>query len=33
VFFAGMIVMVYNVWKTVAGAEARPVPVVKPAHA
>ena len=31
VFFSGMLVMVYNVWKTVAAARVEPVPVVQPA--
>ncbi|MEO0997987.1 MAG: cytochrome-c oxidase, cbb3-type subunit I [Pseudomonadota bacterium] len=31
VFFAGMIVMVYNVWRTVADAKPAPVPVPQPA--
>jgi len=31
VFFSGMIVMVYNVWKTVSGVRTEPVPVVQPA--
>ena len=34
-FFAGMLIMVYNVWKTIAGAKAVDAPVVapSPAHA
>ena len=31
VFFSGMLIMVYNVWKTVAAARVEPVPVVQPA--
>jgi cytochrome c oxidase cbb3-type subunit 1 len=32
-FLAGMLVMAYNVWKTVVGAKAVDAPVLKPAHA
>jgi cytochrome c oxidase cbb3-type subunit 1 len=32
-FLAGMLIMAYNVWKTVAGAKAVDAPVLKPAHA
>ncbi len=32
-FFAGMLIMVYNVWKTVVGAKAVDAPVVSPAAA
>jgi cbb3-type cytochrome oxidase subunit 1 len=31
VFFSGMLVMVYNVWKTVAATKPKPVPVIQPA--
>ncbi|HUU71662.1 MAG TPA: cytochrome-c oxidase, cbb3-type subunit I [Burkholderiales bacterium] len=32
-FFSGMLIMVYNVWKTIAGAKAVDAPVVAPATA
>jgi cytochrome c oxidase cbb3-type subunit 1 len=32
-FFTGMLIMVYNVWKTVVGAKAVDAPVVSPAAA
>jgi len=32
-FLAGMLVMAYNVWKTVTGAKAVDAPVLAPAHA
>jgi len=31
VFFSGMLVMVYNVYKTIADVEPRPVAVIQPA--
>jgi cytochrome c oxidase cbb3-type subunit 1 len=31
VFFSGMLVMVYNVWKTVSDVKPKPVAVVQPA--
>ncbi|WP_405221361.1 cytochrome-c oxidase, cbb3-type subunit I [Lentisalinibacter sediminis] len=31
VFFSGMLIMVYNIWKTVASEKPRPVPVRQPA--
>jgi cytochrome c oxidase cbb3-type subunit 1 len=32
-FLAGMLIMAYNVWKTVVGAKPVDAPVLKPAHA
>jgi cytochrome c oxidase cbb3-type subunit I len=32
-FFSGMLIMAYNVWKTVAGGKAVDAPVLVPAHA
>ena len=32
IFFSGMLVMVYNVWKTVSGQKPTPVNVLEPAH-
>ena len=31
IFFAGMIIMLYNVWKTVSEQKAQPVAVMEPA--
>ena len=31
IYFAGMLIMLYNVWKTIAEQKAQPVPIMEPA--